>query len=497
MTARGPQQEQFRMGRLGRHSLVYGVGILLTKAVSFLMLPIYTRFLTPSDYGILELVIMTFEVVSIFAGSRIAFGIFHFYHKAEGDEARRSVISTALMLLAATYAAAALTAALLAPTLAQIIFNEGGRYVDYIRLAAASLAFEALILVPTTMFQLRDRSTAFVVVSLTRLLLQVALNIVMVVGLRLGLLGVLLSGVIVNVTVGGVLSIQLLRGVGVRFSRAVSRDLIRFGLPLVGMQFATFLVTFGDRYFLNRAGDTAAVGLYGLAYKFGFLVATVGFLPFQRVWDPQRFAIAKRPDRDAIYARVFIYMNVGLVSAALAMSVFADDVLRVIAAPAFHAAAVFVPVIAAAYIFQCWGNFLNVGIYLTERTGYFTAANWAAALVALAGYLTLIPAWLAWGAALATLASLLVRVLLVHVFSQRLMPVTYQWSPVVRLLALATMVGLGAALAPRLPLAVSVAVHTLLMLGYGVVVWRSVLNADDRRAAARLIQRVRPASATG
>jgi O-antigen/teichoic acid export membrane protein len=490
-------QASFGMANLGRHSMVYGIGIVLTKAVSFLLLPIYTRFLSPADYGVIQLIVMTFEVVSIFAGSRIAFGIFHFYHKAGTEEERRGVLSTSLLLLSATYAVAALAAALFAPAIAELVFDDGREYVNLVRLAAASLAFESLLLVPTTLFQLRNRSRQFVVVSLVRLLLQVGLNLVMLIPLRMGVTGVVLSGLLANLLVGGFLVAQMTVEVGLRFSRPAARDLLRFGLPLVGMQVATFIFTFGDRYFLNRAGDTAAVGIYGLAYQFGFLVATVGFLPFQRVWDPQRFAIAKRPDRDAIYSRVFIYMNVGLVSAALAMGVFARDVLRVIAAPAFHSAAVFVPIIAAAYVFHCWANFLNVGIYLKERTEYFTAANWVAAGVAVAGYLLLIPRWLAWGAAFTTLASLAVRFWLAHVFSQRLMPVRYDWGPVIRLMILATVVGVAAAVAPPLPLPLSVPAHGALLALYGVILWRVVLSPEDRDTLRRFLRkpaRARPAA---
>ena len=50
--------EPFRIGNLGRHSVIYGVGMLLTKAVSIVMLPIYTRLLTPSDYGVLPAELM-------------------------------------------------------------------------------------------------------------------------------------------------------------------------------------------------------------------------------------------------------------------------------------------------------------------------------------------------------------------------------------------------------------------------------------------------------
>ena len=494
----GPDHS-FRMGTLGRHSMIYGLGVILTKAVSFVMLPIYTRFLTPTDYGILQLITMTLEVVSIFAGSRIAFGIFHYYHKAQDDAGRRSVLSTALLLLAASFAAAAIAAIIFAGPIARLVFGEGELYPIYIRLAAAAMAFESLILVPSSLFQLQQRSGYYVGVGVVKLFMQVGLNLVFLVGFEAGVTGVLLSNLIASVLVGGFLATRVLAEVGTRFSGTVAREYLRFGLPLVAVQIATFIYTFGDRYFLNRAGDEAAVGIYGLAYQFGFMVATIGFAPFQRVWDPQRFAIARRPDRDAIYARVFIYLNVGLVSASLALSMFSGDVLRLIAAPPFHPAIAYVPVIVLAYVFHCWSNFVNLGIYITEKTEYFTAANWAAAVTAVIGYVLLIPEYLAWGAAIATLISVFVRFWLAYVFSQRLWPVRYEWAPVLRILGAAIVIGAAVALMPMLPLLVSIPVHAAIFVGYLAFVWLVLLTPADRGAVRGFIDRKggrgRPAAA--
>ncbi|HET9440602.1 MAG TPA: oligosaccharide flippase family protein [Longimicrobiales bacterium] len=481
----------FRMGSLGRHSLIYAVGMVLTKAVAFLMLPVYTRLLTPADYGVLQLVMMFLEVLSIFAGSRIAYGIFHFYYKAADEDAKRRVLSTAVMLLAVTFAATSALTFALAPTIAQAIFGEGGNYITYIRLAAVGIAFESLITVPNALFQLQQQSIRFVGFSLLRLCLQLSLNLLLLIQFNMGVAGVLLSSVITNVLVGGFLAVRLLFVVGRSFDFTAARAFLRFGLPLVAMQAATFIFTFGDRYFLNKAGDTTAVGLYGLAYQFGFLVGTIGYMPLEMVWDPQRFAVAKRADRDLIYSRVFKYMNVALITAAVGLSLFVGDVLRVISAPAFHGAAVFVPVIVGAYIFQAWGTFFNIGIMITERTHFYTIANWAAAAVAVIGYVLLIPKYLAWGAALTVVASLGTRFWLTHVFSQRLWRINYEWSPVLRLLLIAVVFVTASALAPPLVGAGSVLLHTILFGLYALLVWRMILADADRHAVNGALQRAR------
>ena len=66
------------MSRVGRHTLIYGAGMMLSRAISFVMLPVYTRYLTPADYGVMELIGTTLDLIAIIAGARIAAGIFRF-----------------------------------------------------------------------------------------------------------------------------------------------------------------------------------------------------------------------------------------------------------------------------------------------------------------------------------------------------------------------------------------------------------------------------------
>src|SRR2546429_9626039 len=94
------------MSRIGKHGLVYGGGIILSKAVAFIMLPVYTHYLTPADYGLLQLVDMVLEVASIVAGSRPGAGIFRYYHKANTPGKRPAGLSTALFALATSHAPA-------------------------------------------------------------------------------------------------------------------------------------------------------------------------------------------------------------------------------------------------------------------------------------------------------------------------------------------------------------------------------------------------------
>jgi len=473
------------LGRIGRHTLIYGVGVVLGRAVSFIMLPVYTRYLTPADYGTLQLLIMVLEVMSIVAGSRLGAGIFYYVHKADTDGDRQAVLSTAAFVLTACYGTVALGTYLAAPHIAAIVFRSTTE-AGLVRIAAGTLATESLLLVPFAYLQVRERSAFYVGVNAVKLVLQVGLNVLFLVGMGLGAAGVLWSSLITNTLVGTALTIYLFTRVGCRVSGRTVRDLVRFGLPFVATQVATFIMTFGDRYFLNKAGDAAVVGLYGLAYQFGFLLFALAWEPFNSIWEPARFAIARRADRDELYARVFVYFNVYLITLTVGIALFAHDFLNLVAGPAFRSAGSLVPVILVAYVLQAWYGIHWLGIQMRERTEYITFANGVGTVVALVGYVALIPRWLGLGAALATVAAFAVREWLTYRCSQRLWPIRYDWRPVVRLVGIASLACCGGILlAPSAALWQSLAWHATWLLAYGVGTWFAVLSAQDRASIAR------------
>ena len=476
--------DSFAMRDIGRHGLIYGLGAVMGRAVSFIMLPIYTRYLTTADYGVLHLIIVTLEVASIACGSRLAAGIFHFYHKAETSEAKRFVMSSALRLLIVTYGVAAVGLFVIAPQVSEFVFGNRG-FTPLVRIGTASLAFESLILVPLAYLRLRNRSTLFIGINVAKLILQLTLNIVFIVLLDMGVRGILISTLATNVVVGSCLVGLLVKEVGLRHNWSATRDLVRFGLPMVATQVATFCTVYADRYFLRVAADMGVVGIYSLAYQFGFLLVALGAVPFFTVWGPTRFAIAQRADRDALYARAFVYFNIMLFTVAVGIVLFTYDVLRVMSAPEFLPAASIVPVVLVAYILQAWTKFQDLGILYREQTIYITMANWVAAGVALVGYVVLIPRYLAIGAALATVVAFAVRQVIVYAVSQRLWKINYKWAPVVRLMALAVAVSLGGWALPAADIIPSLAMRLGLFGVFGLGVWFFDILSEADRAAVR------------
>jgi O-antigen/teichoic acid export membrane protein len=475
-----------RMASVGRHAVVYAIGNVLSKAVSFVMLPVYTRYLTPADYGVMALIEMTLDIISILAGAQIALGIFRYYYKAKTEPEQNAVVSTALIALGVSYGVVGAVAFAVAGPLTHLIFRE---HVDssIMRVAALSFAVQSLYLVPLAYARIRDNSTIVVTTNVAKLFISVALNIVFVVVLRMGVVGVFLSNLCASVIIGVGMTGWLVRQVGFGWSGAAVRDLVRYGSPLLGMKIATFLATFADRYFLQATGNETMVGLYNLAYQFGFLMLFVGFSPFNQIWEPKRFLIAQGPNPSPALSTGFRLMNLVLLAVGVGIILFVGDALHVMATPPFFSAANLVPIIVAAYVLQGWAAVQDIGILVKERTGVLMAVNWASAIVALAGYALLVPRYFGLGAAIATVVSFAVRWVLTYVISQRLWHVRYQWGPVLSLTMVSAAVCLISLSLPAQPLLGSIAIHVALYCVYLVLIWRGrILTPAERTAAVAL-----------
>ncbi|HEU5219819.1 MAG TPA: oligosaccharide flippase family protein, partial [Gemmatimonadales bacterium] len=275
------------MKRLGRDTMIYGMTTVISRLVSLIMLPVYTRLLTPADYGVMSLLDNTIDVATILFTMGALSGTTRYYFKAETEQERLTLVGTAFSRLIVSSMIGTLVLLLGAPLIWQY-FLHGAGSPGLIRIAALTFFLGDLSPVALLLLQIRQRAGLLSVIGIARLVMQLGLNIVLVVHFRMGVAGVLLSSMITTGVIGVTGVVFYLRIVGLRFDRAVGKQLGRFGRPYQLSGAASFILTFGDRFFLQALAGAAVVGLYGLAYQFGFLLTQLGVAPFMRAWGPIR-----------------------------------------------------------------------------------------------------------------------------------------------------------------------------------------------------------------
>jgi O-antigen/teichoic acid export membrane protein len=489
-----PAADATSFRRLGRQAAIYGLAVVLGRAVSFLMLPVYTRYLSPSDYGIISLLDLTVDVAAIFFTAGATSGVQRFYFKTSDPARRARLVSTAYFLVLGLSSLGALALSALSPLIWKYGLRGAG-HSWYIVIAACNFAAGTLLTMPLNFAQTTQRAQLCLAISLTKLVTQLSLNILFIVVLHMGVAGLLLSTLVTCLVLGVGLATWLLRQTGFHFDRQVVRDLRRFGVPYQLTWAGSFLLTFGDRFFLQAGPGVATVGLYGMAYQFGFLLSQLGATPFLNAWNPHRHQLVPLPaaDRDRRYDEGFFYFNLLLITVAVGIAALIRPVLSVMTTPEFHPAAALVPIILLAYIAEGWSETFRFAFDVTEHTRYSTYATWIVVVVVLILYTALIPRYGAYGAAIATVIGFSLRATLVYAWAQHLWPIRYRWRRHLTLLALGISIGGVLYALPSLPIVTEVALGLGMIMLYLTLVFLFLLDREERSLIGRLVKSPRSA----
>jgi O-antigen/teichoic acid export membrane protein len=432
--SRGKLRTPNALLQLAKHSSVYAIGALLSKAASFLMLPLYTAYLSPFDYGVLDIVETTSGMIGLVAGFGMASALGRFYFDFDADDGRNGVVSTAIALAAISSVAVLLVTVPLSGPLVHLLFGADVPAATLI-VAFITIALGLVVDLSSIYLRLVNRSVLFVVTSMANLVIGISLNIFFIVALKMGVMGILYSNLITRAVVGVPLTWWMLRQTGWRFEGPLARKMLRYGMPLMPSEIASVAIGYSDRFLINGFLSTADAGIYGMAQKLGTALHYVVTSPFLQAFLMQRFAIGREAGAQRTLADAFKYHMVILIVLSTLLSLFAAEVLLLMTAPAFHSAVSFIPMAALAMVVLATKYHFEYGILREKKTQFHMYINTSTAVLQILLNFFLIR-WIGlWGAVLAGLLAYATKSVCYLTISQRLYPVPFELGKFLSLLA--------------------------------------------------------------
>lgn len=479
-----PQRpEEFRPVR---SLLVYATGIVGSKLASLILVPLYTHLLTQAQYGTLELLDVTLQGASKLLWSGLPFAFWYFYANKNTEAERKRVVSTAALGALALGSAAALAGILLAPWISQLLWGSPAN-ATLVRILFAGLACAYPLDLLLAWFRIIDAPVKFVVSGLGRLFLQISGVVLLLVVCGMGLAGILWSSVVAGATLAVVLFVYVLRRNGTAFEPRLFGKMLAYATPSIFVGLCSFLVNFGDRYFLVRSVPLAELAIYSVAYKFGMLITLMSYA-FQSYWNAQSFHVAKDQSSGVVFGRALTYLTLALCGATLGITAFVKPVLRLVAPPAYATSAPLVPLICSAYVAFGLSAYFQTLFYVRKRTVSDAIVNGVGALVVVSGYAILIPRYHLWGAAAATLASFGTMLLIGAVWSRRFISVDFEWARLSKVIISAAALAAVYLFLPLRNVAAQVGAGVLALAGYPLLLFAAGFpNEGEKRVVARYL----------
>lgn len=436
--------------RFAKHSAVYLVGNMIYRGASFILVPLYAHMLTPAEYGMLEILTVTAAIFQSLFASGVAHTALRFYFEYDQPRDRHAVMSTALLASFAITSVGVTALWFLAPLLSQTLLSSSA-YTIAFRLAFVSLVFEISRELSLALVRAREQSVFFVVMAVAQLVVQVSANLVTVVYLRMGAVGILTGNLIAIFVVWSILTVNTVRAVGLRFEWAKLTAVVKYAFPLMLSSISATLLSSADRYLLRIYQSLAATGVYALAQRLAQVIPVLIVDPFQKSFGPFRFSVMKQPNAQAIYARVltvYVLVSSGVV---LGLTVFGPEIVRLVASAPFGAAAGVLPLVLAPAALSGVTYVFQTGIYIQKATTRILYSGIVAGLVSLAANVVLIPRFGVGGAGAASLLGAVVSAVLTYILAQRLYPVAFQLRSDALIVAVMLAGGLLAHLVPADP----------------------------------------------
>jgi O-antigen/teichoic acid export membrane protein len=468
--------------RLATTGAAYTAASILSKLIAVALLPLYTRYLSPEDYGAAEVMFAAVVSASIFVRFGMVEALLRFYYKDDEDPAR--VVSTSFAALFWLSTAAALIALPFAGAISEALLKESAP--DLARISIGGLWVLTMVEYLLTLFRLEERARAYFVTTILNVLAAIGLTVVLVIGKDEGARGLLLGSYVSGAVVALALLFVHRRRLSLWIDAALLRRMTRFGLPTMPAELSLYLLNFVDRIVIVRTVGLAEAGLYSLAVKFaqGVNVLVRGF---QLAWPPLAYSIRDDGEARRAYAAVVTWFVTGCAFVVTGMWLLSRWIVRALAAPRFFESYEAIGLIATGVTLYALYMVLVVILGRTGRTEFNFPATIAALIANLALNLALVPSLGIVGAGLALVASYVVVVALMYVFTQRLFPVPYEWSRLARvLLVSAALVGLGELLLPTEGFAGLLARVVLWLAFPAVLLASGFFTSEERSWLARL-----------
>ena len=413
--------------KLIKNSGIYVIVSVLQKAITFFLLPLYTVFLTPSDFGTLNVVVSVSSLLSIFFLLSLNGAAARFHYQAVSDiEKIKSIWGTLCSFVILNSVVLGSTIILCHSFLLDPFIKE----VDFfplLFLGILNTVFSPLYIFFQYYLQTTQQGNHYGFNMLANFLINVALIILFVVKFEMGATGILLANLITSIVFFVYTLIVFVPKIKIGINWKILKPAFKYSLPLIPHSLSSWLTATIDRLFLNNMTSSAEVGVYSAGSQFGNIV-NIFNSAVNQAYIPWFFQQTNNIDKtetsivDIAEAMTIVYCLL-----AFFISIFSVEVLRLMVTAAYFDAWKVIPLISFAYVFNGLYYFF-INILFLNKTKLVPIVTFTSALISVSLNIVLIPKLGGVGAGISFLVSVFCSSVLALVLSfKNELKIRFKW----------------------------------------------------------------------
>jgi O-antigen/teichoic acid export membrane protein len=425
---------------LSKDTLVYGTSTMVSRFLTFLLVPLYTNVFLPAEYGVITVIFSYIAILNVFFSIGLESGYFKFASTLEVGSAKENFSNPFLIIIANSFLLS-LILFIFSGSFSSLFLQSSG-YSPIIKYAAGILFFDAAVLVPFAYLRLNNKAKVFAGIKMINIAVNVALNLLLILVFKMGIEAVFISNLAASALTLLILMPYILKNFTASINKPLIRELFLFSLPVIPAGIGANLIQVIDRPILTYLTDESTVGIYQANYKLGiFMMLFVAMFEF--AWRPFLLNNAKEKNAREIYSKVMTLFVIAGSFTVLVVSLFIDEIVMLnlpfkgnLIGRQYWSGLHIVPVVLLAYLF--YGIYINLtaGIYIEKKTKYLPVVTGTAAGLNIIANFILIPLMDITGAAIATLLSYVCMAVMLYVFVRRFYKINYEYAKVALVLIL-------------------------------------------------------------
>ena len=386
------------LSQFWKTTFVYGLGFIGLRMVSFLLLPLYTHLLSPSDAGIVFIIYTVLAFLNTIYSRGMDAALFKFYDK----ENSKAITSTSIIYSAKHGS----FLSLFLFVIIVVCFNGGliqNTAISYTIIAGLLFVLFGDMFASRGMsiLRLEEKPFYYLFVSLINVCINVLLNIYFIQTLGMGLAGAIWAIIIASLIQVIVLSPILIRNIRLGDNNTdLLQKMKKFSLPFLPAAIFLILIELSDRWMIGlmSPNGTADVGIYTTGYKFGSLIMLC-VRAFNLNWQPYYL---KKDTPPTFYKIGSMFLSLLIILSTL-LSILWPVLFWLLIGEDFWGGGTIIPIIAISYIFYGLFVLQMPSLYLKNKEQWAPKFWGAGFIINVFCNCVLIPLYGYYGAAFATL----------------------------------------------------------------------------------------------
>lgn len=415
-----------------KNSIIYMLPLVTGNLLLFITIPIFTRILTPEDYGVLALAMIYAIFMSGLANFGVSFAFErNYFQYRDTPQKLAQLLFSSLVFVATNFVVLSGLTYLFRGNISEFLTGSSQHGILILTAFAAHFFFGTANNFYFTYFKNAEKAKTYTKYRISSAVLNFVISLFLVAYMRVGVIGIVFAQLITGVSLFLFLLYLFLKEFRFSLNRSILFESLKISYPLTPRIFIGVLNTQFDRYMIGLLATIGGVGVYHIGKKISTLIFTF-MTAIENVFNPQvyqRMFGQHEHGRESIgrYLTPFLYISIFV---ALCMALFSEELLTILSPVSYHGAIPIITILSMYFGFLFFGKVTGMQLIYVKKTHITSILIVISVALNIGFNIPMIMKYGATGAAWATLFAGLISGSISIIVAQHYYKIQYEWNKI-------------------------------------------------------------------